>query len=62
MENNLKKIVLEKGMRHSYLAEKVGVSNTAFSYWINNHRQPSGIYIARLCKELGCVAEEIYNV
>tara|TARA_R100001443_G_scaffold48009_3_gene60410 strand:+ start:3553 stop:3741 length:189 start_codon:yes stop_codon:yes gene_type:complete len=62
MENNLKEIVSKKGVKHSFLAKLVGVSDTAFSYWINNHRQPSGIYIAKLCKELGCKAEEIYNV
>ena len=62
MENNLKKIVTNKGYKHSFLAKLVGVSDTAFSYWINNHRQPSGIYVARLCKELDCIAQEIYDV
>tara|TARA_R100001594_G_scaffold3011_1_gene11629 strand:+ start:1851 stop:2048 length:198 start_codon:yes stop_codon:yes gene_type:complete len=62
MENNLKEIVKEKGIKHSFLAKTVGVSTTAFSYWVNNHRQPSGIYIARLCEELNCTAQEIYNV
>ena len=62
MENNLKKIVTNKGIKHSFLAKSVGVSDTAFSYWINNHRQQSGIYIAKLCKELGCTAQEIYDV
>ncbi len=62
MENNLKKIVTNKGIKHSFLAKSVGVSDTAFSYWINNQRQPSGIYIAKLCKELGCTAQEIYDV
>jgi len=62
MENNLKKIVSNKGIKHSFLARIVGVSDTAFSYWVNNHRQPSGIYVARLCKELNCKAEEIYDV
>ena len=62
MENNLKKIVSNKGIKHSFLARIVGVSDTAFSYWVNNHRQPSGIYVARLCEELGCTAQEIYSV
>ena len=62
VRNNLKGLVAKTGMKHSFLADKVGVSDTAFSYWINNHRQPSGIYIARLCKELDCVAQEIYDV
>ena len=62
MENNIKRIVREKGIKHSFLAKLVGVSTTAFSYWVNNHRQPSGIYVARLCKELDCKAEEIYDV
>jgi|TARA_Y100000593_G_scaffold88853_1_gene171918 DNA-binding Xre family transcriptional regulator len=62
MENNLKKIVTNKGIKHRFLADSVGVSVTAFSYWINNHRQPSGIFLAKLCKELGCTAEEIYGI
>ena len=62
MENNLKSLVSGKGLRHGYLAEQVKVSRTAFSYWINNKRQPSGIYVARLCKALECTAQEIYDV
>lgn len=62
MENNLKKIVNDKGIKHSFLADKIGVSTTAFSYWINNHRQPSGVYLALLCEELDCIAQEIYDV
>ena len=62
IKNNLKQLVAKTGMKHSFLSGKVGVSDTAFSYWVNNHRQPSGIYIARLCEELGCTAQEIYNV
>ena len=55
MENNLKKLVSDKGLKHSFLAKSVGVSVTAFSYWMNNNRQPRGIYVARLCEELNCV-------
>jgi len=62
IKNNLRHLVAKTGMKHSFLSDKVGVSDTAFSYWVNNHRQPSGIYIARLCEELGCTAQEIYSV
>ena len=62
IKNNLKQLVAKTGMKHSFLSDKVGVSDTAFSYWVINHRQPSGIYVARLCEELGCTAQEIYSV
>ena len=72
MENNLKKIIDEKNViarakecqeyKHGLLAVKVKVARTAFSYWINNKRQPSGIYVARLCKALECTAQDIYDV
>lgn len=62
MENNLKQIITDKGIKHGFLAKSVGVSDTAFSYWVNNHRQPSGVYIAKLCKVLGCTAEDIYDI
>ena len=48
VRNNLKGLVAKTGMKHSFLADKVGVSDTAFSYWINNHRNPTGIYVQRL--------------
>ena len=62
IKNNLRQLVAKTGMKHSFIADKVKVSYTGFSYWINNHRQPSGIYIARLCEELDCIAQEIYDV
>ena len=62
IKNNLRQLVAKSGMKHKFIALKVDVSDTAFSYWINNHRQPSGIYVARLCEELDCIAQEIYDV
>ena len=62
MENNLKQIIKVRGLRQKWLAEQVGVTDTALSYWVNNHRQPSGVYLAKLIKLLECSAEEIYDV
>ena len=47
MENNLKQIITDKGIKHGFLAKSVGVSDTAFHIGFCNHRQPSGIYIAK---------------
>lgn len=62
MTNNLKRLIRAKGLRQGWIAEQVGVTDTAISYWVNNHRQPSGVYIARLTKILECSAQEIYDV
>ena len=62
MHNNLKKLIRAKGLRQCWIAEQVGVTNTAISYWVNNHRQPGGVYIAQLTKILDCSAQEIYDV
>jgi len=47
-ENNLKQLVAKTGMKHSFIADSIKISHTGFSYWINNHRQPSGKYAQRL--------------
>ena len=47
-KNNLKQLVAKSGMKHSFIADSIAVSHTAFSYWINNHRQPSGRFSQRL--------------
>tara|TARA_R100000278_G_scaffold120312_1_gene102601 strand:+ start:535 stop:723 length:189 start_codon:yes stop_codon:yes gene_type:complete len=62
MKNNLKKIIRDKGIHQGWLAKQLGVSSTAISYWVNNRRQPSGVYIAYLTKILNCSAQEIYDV
>ena len=61
IKNNLRQLVAKTGMKHSFLSDKVGVSDTAFSYWINNHRQPGGVYTQRLQKILGCDEIDIFN-
>ena len=48
MENNLKEIVSKKGVKHSFLAKLVGVSDTAFSYWIYNHRQKRNTILLKM--------------
>ena len=47
-KNNLRKLVAKSGMKHNFIADIIDVSHTAFSYWINNHRQPSGRFSQRL--------------
>ena len=61
IKNNLRQLVAKTGMKHSFLSDKVGVSDTAFSYWINNHRQPSGRYPQRLQVILGFKNGELYQ-
>ena len=48
IKNNLRQLVAKTGMKHSFIADKVKVSYTGFSYWINKHRNPTGIYAQRL--------------
>ena len=62
MTNNLKGLIRAKGLRQGWIAKQVGVTSTAISYWGNNHRQPSGVYVAGLTKILDCSAQEIYDV
>ena len=60
--NNLKYIIRDRGLKQAWIAEQVGVTDTALSYWVNNRRQPSGVYLAKLTVVLKCTAEEIYDV
>ena len=61
MENNLKQIIEERGLKQGWIAERVGVDDSVMSLWVNNKRQPNGFHLIKLAKTINCNAEEIYN-
>ena len=61
IKNNLRQLVAKTGMKHSFIADSIVVSHTAFSYWINNHRQPSGRFSQRLAVFLNIDKAELFQ-
>ncbi len=61
MENNLKDIIEERGLRQEWIAKKVGVDASVLSLWVNNKRQPNGFDAVRLIEVINCKARELYG-
>ena len=49
----------QKGVKHSHLAKKCGVSNQTFSRWATNKTQPDLIQSYIISRELGIKMEEL---
>ena len=61
MENNLKEIIEERGLRQEWIAKRVGVDPSVMSLWVNNKRQPNGVHAVRLIEVINCKAGELYE-
>lgn len=59
MNNNLGKILLNRGIKQSWLADKVGVHYATVSYWISGKRNMPRYRVARLASILNVPKEAI---
>ena len=41
MENNIKQVIKEKGIKQTYICEKLGINESVLSLIINGKRKPS---------------------
>lgn len=51
-EDNLKKIMKEKGITHQQLGEAIGLSGSAISMMVSGERKPSFESLTAICREL----------
>lgn len=53
LKNNIKRLLIEKGMSQKHLSEMTGISNANISLVVNNVNQPSLENFLRICAALG---------
>lgn len=46
-------VIFEKGLKKSFVADKIGVSNVWFSYYLNGHKELSDDKLEKLKTVLG---------
>ena len=67
IKSNLGRIIVEKGLKASWVAEKIGATPSQLTNWSKNDNEgfakstPSVLYILRLQKLLGVPVEEMYE-
>ena len=61
MNNRLKILLIERGLRQIKVSELVGVTETTLSLWTNNKTQSSASSLMRLMSILDCTPEDIYG-
>lgn len=59
---NLKKIMDERGMKQSFLKDKVGVSSTTMSSLYRGDSIPTMLVGLKIARELGVNIEEIWHL
>ena len=52
MQNNIKQVIKEKGIKQTYICEKLGINESVLSLIINGKRKPSQDRIKSLAKAL----------
>ena len=60
MENNLKEIINERGLKQSWLSKQLGVHDTEPSQWIAGRRRPRNDQIKQLAKLLKVRVKDLY--
>tara|TARA_Y100000310_G_C20205950_1_gene589093 strand:+ start:77 stop:265 length:189 start_codon:yes stop_codon:yes gene_type:complete len=59
--NKIKVLIVSKGYKQRWVAEKVGVTNTTLSLWATNKAQPNASSLIKLMSVLDCTPEDIYG-
>ena len=60
MENRIKEVIKDKGIKQKWLAQKIGVSETDISSYIANRRKPNHKRLTAMCRLLGCRIVDLY--
>jgi len=61
MKNNINVWVAKSGMNKKEVAEKMGVSQTVLSRWINGKSDPSLRNALKLAELLNCSVDDLYK-
>jgi putative transcriptional regulator len=60
MKNNLNSIIKEKGIKKTYLANKLGVTNQTMSNWLSGYSMPNLLMAKKLSEMLEVTIEAIF--
>ena len=60
MENNIKQVIKEKGIKQTYICEKLGINESVLSLIINGKRKPSQDRLKALAKILNVSIKTLY--
>lgn len=61
MKSNIGKLIEERGYKKKYIAEKMGVSQTQLSNWVNNRNYMPIDKAYKLADMLGCKVDDLYE-
>jgi len=62
MKNNINVWIAKRGYKKRYIAEKLGVSQTVLSRWINGHSNPSLENALKLANILKCKVDDLFEL
>lgn len=61
MKSQIKVWIAKNDMSNKEVSDKMKISQTVLSRWINGHSMPSVINLFRLAKILNCKADDLYK-
>ena len=61
LTNNINKVLLEKGIKRIWLAEKLGKRFTIVNSYVRNHRQPSLELLFYIAQSLQVNSKDLTN-
>lgn len=62
MKNNIEYWITKSGYKKKFIADKMNVSQTVLSRWINNHSMPSLKNAFKLAELLECKVDDLYEL
>ena len=60
MQNNIKKVIKDKGIKQKFLCDKLGINESVLSLIINGKRKPSQDRLRALAKILNVSIKTLY--
>ena len=60
-ENNVKSVMKSKGLKHKYVAEKIGVSEKLFSAMLNGRKAIKVSDVLLLCEVLEATPNQLFG-
>nr|DAP32603.1 MAG TPA: SOS-response transcriptional repressor [Caudoviricetes sp.] len=59
---NIRRILIEKGIKHVKVAENLGMTGNSFSGMLSGRKVIQARYIPIIAKTLGCTCDEIFRI
>lgn len=57
----LRRLIDERGIRHVFLADRIGVTRSHFTRLLNGERAPTAAFIEMICTQLGVEPEVFFD-